>query len=496
MLVHRDRLDVLLGNYAVGRADCLADPGLVALAQDYRRKAAARLQPLDEAGLKKLPAADYHVSLKIDGEFNLLVYAVGQAILVNPGGTVRTGLPCLDEAVGQLQQAGVGRAVIAGELWYVPEGKIRERIHDVSRVARNPQSAEELEALAFSAFDVVQIDGQYPTSCTAAWRELLRIGLLVPAHTLCNSVEAVRKQFRYWTELGCEGAVLRSDQAGSYKVKPRHFLDAVVIGFTEGTDERKGMIHDLLLALIRPDGAFQVLGRVGSGFTDQERRDWLCDLADWCVGSDYTESNDAVGYRMVWPRQVIEITVLDVIASTTPGQPILQMCLDWQAVAGDGRRAAVGLWKAIRKLPGAALISPQFLRRRDDKQVCEQDLRLAQLTAIVEVPLADCNCRQMGQPKRTLLRRAAWTKQLKGKTMVRKLVLFKNNKEEPLVAGADPDWPAYVLAVTDYSPYLAHPRHRDIRVSNSRAQIDQLWQEMVREKIVKGWALHFDRVAA
>src|SRR5262249_61806245 len=125
-----------------------------------------------------------------------------------------------------------------------------------------------------------------------------------------------------------------------------------------------------------------------------------------------------------------------------------------------------------------------------------QDLRLAQLTGIVEVPLADRDSRQLEQPKSTLLRRAAWTKQLKGKTMVRKLVLFKTNKEEPLVAGADPDWPAYVLAVTDYSPDRAQPLQRDIRVSNSRAQIDQLWQEMVREKIVKGWALHFDRVAA
>src|SRR5262245_17135697 len=177
MLAHRDHLDVLLERYAVCSADCLTDPGLVALAQDYRRKAAARLQPLDEAGLKKLPAADYHVSLKIDGEFNLLVYTLGEAILVNPGGTVRTGLPCLDEAADRLQQAGIGRAVIAGEFWYVPEGRVRERVHDVSRVARNSQSAEELGGLAFSAFDVLEIDGRYPASCTTAWTELLRIGL-------------------------------------------------------------------------------------------------------------------------------------------------------------------------------------------------------------------------------------------------------------------------------------------------------------------------------
>src|SRR5438309_2335641 len=107
MLVHRDRMDVLLGRYAVGTAHCLTEPG-----------------------------------------------------------------------------------------------------HDVSRVARNPRSPEELGGLAFSAFDVLEIDSHYPTSCAAAWGELQRLGLHVPAHARCNSAEAVRKQFRYWTELGYEGAVL------------------------------------------------------------------------------------------------------------------------------------------------------------------------------------------------------------------------------------------------------------------------------------------------
>jgi len=93
-MIHSDRMDILLGRYAVGDASCLADPALVAKAQDYRRRAAARMMPLDPGQLaKKLPAAEYHVSLKIDGEFNVLAYAEGQAVLVNPGGTVRTGLP-------------------------------------------------------------------------------------------------------------------------------------------------------------------------------------------------------------------------------------------------------------------------------------------------------------------------------------------------------------------------------------------------------------------
>jgi len=72
--------------------------------------------------------------------------------------------------------------------------------------------------------------------------------------------------------------------------------------------------------------------------------------------------------------------------------------------------------------------------------------------------------------------------------MVRKLLMWKTNKQEPLVEGGAPNYPAYVIAVTDYSPDRQTRLERDIRVSNSREQIDQLWDEFVKEKIVKGWS--------
>jgi hypothetical protein len=45
-----------------------------------------------------------------------------------------------------------------------------------------------------------------------------------------------------------------------------------------------------------------------------------------------------------------------------------------------------------------------------------------------------------------------------------------------------------VIHVTDYSPDCnAEPSQRDIRVSISQDQIDQLWDELVKEKVVKAW---------
>jgi hypothetical protein len=255
-MIHSDRMDILFGRYAVGDASCLTDPALVAKAQGYRRRAAARIMPLDPGQLtKKLPPVEYHVSLKIDGEFSVLAYAESQAVLVNPGGTVRVGLSLLERAARQLHAAGVRQAIIAGELYYArPEGS-RSRVHDVSRVARRPASQAELDGLHFAAFDLIELEGeslQQPFMCT--WQTLSRLGIPTVRGQWLKAADEIRKAFDTWIGLGEEGAVLRSDAAGNYKVKPRHTIDAVVVGFTEGTDDCRGMIHDLLVALIRADG--------------------------------------------------------------------------------------------------------------------------------------------------------------------------------------------------------------------------------------------------
>jgi hypothetical protein len=53
--------------------------------------------------------------------------------------------------------------------------------------------------------------------------------------------------------------------------------------------------------------------------------------------------------------------------------------------------------------------------------------------------------------------------------MVRKLVLWATHK-----AGDRSDFPAYVLHVTDFSPNRKTALERDIRVSNSVEQMEQL----------------------
>lgn len=473
------RVEIKFGRYGTAPAAALADTTLLGRAQNYRRIAGSRMMALDRAGIAKIPPATFLTSRKIDGEFCLLVYENGEALTVNPGGTVRVGLPVLEDAAAALAKAGVKRLIAAAELYVKrPDGK-RPRVHDVSRVARRPESDADVNSLSLAIFDLLEIDGKdAPTSYSEICNN---IGKLFPGGRVhCVEVKETKSEkdlvalFEQWVEKdGEEGLVARSESAGIFKIKPRHTLDAAVIGFAEGTDDRKGLLHDLLLAVMRPDGSFQILCRVGGGFTEEMRREFLSDLTDLAAESDYTEVNsDRVAYRMVRPEWVIEISCLDVISQTTRGGTIDRMVLTW-----DGTK-----WHGQRRMPLVSVISPQFVRRREDKHANPQDIRIAQLTDLVEVPNTDRSAADMVLPPSEVIRRKVATKVLKGAQLVRKLVLWKTNKD-----AVSADFPAYVLAQTDYSPNRKTPLERDIRVSNDRHQIEKLFAAWDAECFVKGW---------
>ena len=67
--------------------------------------------------------------------------------------------------------------------------------------------------------------------------------------------------------------------------------------------------------------------------------------------------------------------------------------------------------------------------------------------------------------------------------MVRKLLLWKTNKEE-----VSRDHPAYVVHLTDYSPNRKQPLQHDIRVSASKEQVELIFEEWQKAKFLKGWA--------
>ena len=485
-LIQTGLVEIKLGEYGVSASTALNDPALLPMVRNYKRQVASRLFPLAQNDIdRKIPDAEYHVSRKIDGEFSVLIYRDGSLLTLNPGGTVRVGLPFLAEAKKLLDDSDIKQAVIAGEIYVTNDQDRRPRVHDVVSVARQPKSIEDLSRIKFAVFDIISIDGaKIETKYDETWKKIESTfgkgDSVHPVETVTlKGRRDVERQYKKWVEdEQAEGIVVRSESAGSFKIKPRHNLDAVVIGFTESTDDRQGMLHDLLLGVTRTDGSVQVLCRVGGGFSDDQRREMLSDLQDMVVESEYAEVNsDHVAYQMVEPKWIAEISLLDLISQNTRGGPINRMVLNWDS--SDSQ------YKVVRRLPLVSVISPQFVRIREDKQFNATDVRIAQVTDLVPVAMSEVNASEMKMATSTVQEREVYVKTLKGELLVRKFVRWKTNKD---TSGGE--YPAYVVHFTDFSPTRKVPLSREVRVSNSEEQIKQLYQELKDDNIKKGWALH------
>jgi hypothetical protein len=66
--------------------------------------------------------------------------------------------------------------------------------------------------------------------------------------------------------------------------------------------------------------------------------------------------------------------------------------------------------------------------------------------------------------------------------MVRKVVLWKTNKEEQ-----SRDYPAFVLHVTNYSANRKTPLELDLKVTNSLDQAEAMFTALKKELFVSGW---------
>ncbi len=482
-LVDVSKLDVKVGSYLTGKSDSLKDPKYLRLVRMRRRQLGQMMRAYDHDSAKhRVPEGDYFISRKIDGEFTCLIYEKGDIISLNPGGTVRMGAAVFAEAAKLLKKAGVKSALLGGELYVRRDDGERSRVHDVVRVARAPADEDDVNRLCMGIFNIYDLDGEdlsmrYAEAIKRLQQIFAKGDRVRAVETVVGDKKAVFKQFKKWViGEGSEGVVLRSDSAGIYKIKTRHTLDLAVVGYAAGIDDREGLLHSLLLAIVREDNSFQVISRVGGGFSDEQRRELLKMLEKKDkVETEYSEVNsDRVAYQMIAPGLVIEISCLDIVSRTSHGSTIDRMVLDWN---DDKQR-----WEGVRRLPLCSILSPQFLRIRDDKEATPEDVKISQLTDIADIPEVHRVAEDLQLPASKVLKRAVATKQLRGATMVRKLIIWQTNKAE-----ASADFPAYVLHLTNYSPNRKSPLDHEIRVSSSIKQIEALYEDWQEKYFVGGW---------
>lgn len=455
----------------------LADTALAQKVGAYRTLVASRYQALRVDDLDALPPGPLKVTPKVDGELWFAVKHPGGTSLVAPNGRVlEGGIPVLEEIErGFGARAGAGE-IVAGELFAVGKGG-RPRVGDVAKALG---ADGDPATLGFMVFDLVcGADGATPpeawTERLARLAELFAGGKRAPVIKSEDAADAndVRARFAEWVDGGkAEGLVVRSADGRIAKVKPTFSLDCVVVGFTE-REEDATQVRSLLLALLREDGSFQVVGSTGNLGTDEARKALMKQLGSAVVPSSYRAvASSGEMYRFVAPLVVVEVCCTDLQVDDGEGRPVRQWALGHGA---DG-------WARICPVAGASMLHPILTRVRTDKTVARPDIRVEQLNE--RVPVGDLSRKAAAEslPLSTLLRREVYTKEAKGQTAVRKLLVWKTNKE-----GVETDFPAYVVHWTDFSAGRKTPLEREVRVAPTAAEADRIAEAMLASEIGKGW---------
>lgn len=354
-----------------------------------------------------------------------------------------------------------------------PSGR-RGRVGDVGAALSGQPAPGPLE---FAAFDVVSAGN---LTALAPYDE--RLAFLVEHLPLegplrrvptevADSIRQVSEAYEIAvTQGGAEGIVVRASDGRTYKVKPSLDLDAVIVAFTERRSESGAMeVRSILVAVAHPDGGwvpFTAVGNIGDSTTRQSLHQRLVGMQ---VPSAFRHASDNVLYRFVEPTIVVEIKVLDLQAEDARGVPINDALLSYEPDAG---------WRSVGRVDAVTALAPSLQRIRDDKLPTLLDAGWRQLEPYL-AETSDSAASAYGPSE--VIRRQVWVKRGSDKTDVRKLLVWKTNKEQT------GKYPPYVVHWTDYSSTRKAPLAREVRLAPSEEQAMAIAEQMVVDNVKKGW---------
>ena len=440
---------------------------------DYKKNVAGKFVLVEGAKLKqRIDGERFAVTRKIDGHMQVVFYIDEQVFMLNANGKQKAEqLKCLDAFAEAVKAAGLKQAIITAEL-YLPRPEGRPRCGDVQAALADDAKRDQL---ALAPFDIVELDGEkwqaehyadtHNKLCTIFQNEQVKPVQMRNA----ASKDEVQEIFDEWVGgEGAEGLVVHSESPIVWKVKERHAIDAAVIGYT--TADRG--IRDLMFAVRRPDGLFQMFVLGSTGLTDEQRADIAQRLSTKHVESQYVLSDSrGIAYQMVKPELVFEISVLELVARGNDDKIKMNPLLKFDEAQG---------WLMEGVTPGVVALGITIDHERTDKQPNETDVRITQLTDICPFEEPDANSQKL-TAKSQLLERHVYKKVSGEKVMLHKFLLWKTNKEQ---SGR---YPAYIIYHTDFSSSRKEMIKRDMLYSNDEQQIRDLLAAEIADNVKKGW---------
>ena len=169
---------------------------------------------------------------------------------------------------------------------------------------------------------------------------------------------------------------------------------------------------------------------------------------------------------MVKPTHVVEIESTDIINSTSEGL-IKKYILNFR-----------DKYSIDQKTNSVSLTTPVFTRFREDKKINTNDVGINQIDRVIEIPSEVQE--DLVKKNSKIISKEIYLKEAKGLKMVRKYLCWSTNAEST-------DYPKYVFCKIDYSPSRATKMKREIKVSNDKNQILDIFSYEIEKDIKKGW---------
>jgi hypothetical protein len=437
----------------------------------YRKVVATNYVLTNPSEIERKLGIPLMVSTKLDGELWFLLHDK-EWKLVSPTGRVISGdIEILAEATAaKLDKT----SIFAGELHIL--GESRTRIADVTSALAGGEKTK-TESLAFKVFDVVTSPdvSAIGTAYTARYAAISKLpsgknfGFISSTPTKASS--EVAEMFEKEVQAkGLEGLVARAEDGRSYKIKPTKELDAAILGFTERRDADGAlMIRSLLFGVMQEDGSWIPLTTTGNVGENDFRKELLGLLKPLVRPSSYrrTSQSSGVMYQLVEPTLIVELKCMDLQLEDFQGRAIKHPKLSFNS---DG-------WKVTGWTNSASVHNSIVVRVRNDKACTYEDIGWNQLTRILPI---DTSSNEVAVGKSELIQRRVWTKEGSGKVDVRKLVMWKTNKEAV-------GFPSFVIHWTDYSSTRKSPLDREVRLAPNEKEALKIVESMITENIKKGW---------
>jgi hypothetical protein len=461
-----------LGLATIDAQGTFKNPELMNQIVAYRKVVATNYVLTSPSEIERRLGIPLMVSTKLDGELWFLLNDKEWKLVSSTGRVISGDLEILKEATAAKLNKS---SIYAGELHIL--GESRTRIADLVSALAGGEKAS-TSKLAFKVFDVVTSPevSAIGTPYTTRYQEISKLPSgknfgFIPSTSTKAAAEVTDIFEKEVGSLGQEGLVARAEDGRSYKIKSTKELDAAILGFTERRDADSSlMIRSLLLGILQEDGSWVPLTTTGNVGENAFRKELLGLLKPLVRPSTYrrTSQSSGVMYQLVEPTLIVELKCMDLQLEDFQGRAIKHPKL---SLNSEG-------WKVTGWTNSASVHNSIVVRLRNDKSITFEDIGWTQITRILPI---DTSANEVSIGKSELLQRRVWTKEGSGKVDVRKLVMWKTNKE-PV------GYPSFVIHWTDYSSTRKSPLDREVRLAPTEKEALKIAEAMISENIKKGWS--------